>query len=127
MGAATRVVPIHRCGCRSSSADLCYTIRNYPAERRARESTAQAVAEGASRGKPCLARISQAPGLRPDGTLESRRALLVWHRRSNPIVKNKEQRAKNKICIAHFVLCSLFSVLDRGSSQVRGQRSGMLA
>ena len=34
-------------------------------------------------GQPPLARISQAPGLRPDGTLESRRAMLVRHRRSN--------------------------------------------
>src|SRR6476661_4818608 len=96
MGAAIRVGPIRRCGYRSSSADVCYTIGNNTAERRARESTAQAVAEGASRGKPCLARISQAPGLRPDGALESRRALLRRHRRSNPIVKSKEQRIKNK-------------------------------
>jgi hypothetical protein len=56
-------------------------------------------------------RISQAPGLRPDGTLESRRALLVRHRRSNPLVKNKEHRIKHKSWAALLlfsVLCSLF-------------------
>ena len=93
---------------------LWYTSGNHTAERRARESTAQAVAEGASRGKPCLVRISQAPGLRPDGTLESRRAVLVRHRRSNPDQSAEGSRQlQNGVCLLLTVTGAALRFADR--------------
>ena len=71
-------------------------------------------------GRATPPRISQAPGLRPDGTLESPRAALARHRRSNLAGGQQSAVSSQRSNVADYCI---LRPADRGAGHLSGSRT----